>query len=40
MGEYAFTSTGDTIVFGFKFKDEDEIIVAKNYWEESVLHEI
>lgn len=38
VGEYAFTGTGDTMVFGFKFEDEDEIIVAKNYWEESVFH--
>ena len=40
VGEYAFTGSGDTMVFGFKFEDEDEIIVAKNYWEESVFHEI
>lgn len=38
VGEYTFTGTGDTMVFGFKFEDEDEIIVAKNYWEESVFH--
>ena len=37
VGEYTFTGTGDTMVFGFKFEDEDEIIVAKNYWEESVF---
>lgn len=33
VGEYTFTGSGDTIVFGFKFEDEDKIIVAKNYWE-------
>ena len=38
IGEYTFTGTGDTMVFGFKFEGEDEIIVAKNYWEESVFH--
>ena len=38
IGEHTFTGTGDTIVFGFKFEDEDEIIVAKNYWEDSVFH--
>ena len=38
VGEYTFAGTGDTMVFGFKFEDEDEIIVAKNYWEESVFH--
>ena len=39
VGDYIFTGTGDTMVFGFKFEDEDEIIVAKNYWKESVFHE-
>ena len=34
--EYSFAGTGDTLVFGFKFEDEDKIIVAKNYWEDSV----
>ena len=38
VGEYTFAGSGDTMVFGFKFKNEDEIVVAKNYWEESVLH--
>ena len=37
IGEYTFTRTGDTMVFGFKFEDEDEIIVAKNYWSDSVF---
>lgn len=37
VGEYTFTGTGDTMVFGFKLEDEDEIIVAKNYWEESMF---
>ena len=39
VGEYAFTGTGDTMVFGFKFEDEDEIIVAKNYWSDSMFKE-
>lgn len=39
VGEYTFTGSGDTIVFGFKFEDEDEIIVAKNYWEDSIIKE-
>lgn len=39
VGEYTFTGSGDTMVFGFKFEDEDEIIVAKNYWSESIFHE-
>lgn len=37
VGDYTFTGTGDTMVFGFKFEDEDQIIVAKNYWEESIF---
>lgn len=37
VGEYTFTGTGNTKVFGFKFEDEDEIIVAKNYWSDSVF---
>lgn len=39
VGDYTFTGTGDTMVFGFKFEDEDVIYVAKNYWEESIYHE-
>lgn len=39
VDEYTFAGTGDTMVFGFKFEDEDEIIVAKNYWSESIFHE-
>ncbi len=38
VGEYTFAGSGDTMVFGFKFKDEDEIVVAKNYWADSVFH--
>lgn len=37
VGEYTFTGSGDTMVFGFKFEDEDLIIVVKNYWEDSVF---
>ena len=37
VGEYTFTGSGDTMVFGFKFEDEDKIIVAKNYWEDSAF---
>ena len=39
VGEYTFTGTGDTMVFGFKFEDEDEIVVAKNYWADSMFKE-
>ena len=37
VGEHFFIGTGDTLVFGFKFEDEDVIYVAKNYWEGSVF---
>ena len=36
IGEYSFSGSGDTMVFGFKMEDEDLIFVAKNYWEDSV----
>lgn len=37
VGEHIYIGSGDTVVFGFKLKDEDTIIVAKNYWEDSVF---
>lgn len=37
VGECTFTGTGNTMVFGFKFEDEDTIYVAKNYWEDSIV---
>lgn len=37
VGEYTFTGTGDTMVFGFKLEDEDAIYVAKSYWQDSVF---
>lgn len=39
VGEYTFTGSGDTMVFGFKMEDEDVIFVAKNYWSDSIFHE-
>ena len=39
VGEYAFIGSGDTMVFGFRFEDEDVIYVAKNYWEDSVFRD-
>lgn len=39
VGDYTFTGTGDTMVFGFKFEDENIIYVAKNYWEETIFRE-
>lgn len=40
VGEYTFTAIGNIIIFGFKFEDEDKIIVAQNYWEDSVFYEV
>lgn len=37
VGEHTFVGAGDTMVFGFKMKDEDAIFVAKNYWEDSAF---
>lgn len=37
VGDFAMIGAGDTMVFGFKFEDEDVIYVAKNYWEDSVF---
>ena len=37
VGEYTFTGSGDTMVFGFKMEDEDVIFVAKNYWSDSIF---
>ena len=36
--EYTFLSQGDTMVIGFKFEDEDKIVVTKDYWEDSRFH--
>lgn len=38
VGEYTFLSQGNTMVIGFKMEDEDNIIVTKNYWEDSIFH--
>lgn len=37
VGEYIFTGSGDIMVFGFKFKEEDVIYVTQDYWEDSVF---
>ena len=37
VGEFTCISSGDTMVVGFKSEDEDNIIVSKNYWEDSVF---
>nr|DAI11283.1 MAG TPA: DNA-directed RNA polymerase [Caudoviricetes sp.] len=39
VGEYTSAISGDTMVFGFKFEDEDLIYVTKNYWVDSILKE-
>ena len=38
-GDYTSTGTGDTLVIGFKLEDEDTVVVAKNYWIDSIFKE-
>lgn len=33
VGEYCRSGTGDTMVFGCKYEDEDNIVVCKDYYE-------
>lgn len=35
-GDYAFSGTGDTMVFAFKFEDEYAVYVTQNYFETSI----
>lgn len=35
-GEFAIAGSGDTMVIGLKFEDEEDIYVCKNYWEDCV----
>ena len=35
-GGFTFTATGDTMGIGFKFEDETDIIVAKDYYEDCI----
>lgn len=35
-GESTYIGTGDTIIFGFRFENEDCIYVAKNYYEDFI----
>lgn len=39
LSEYACVATGDVIVFGCNLEDEVEIIVARNYWTDSIFKE-
>lgn len=39
VGEYASAGSGDAMVFGFKFEDEDFIYVTKNCWVDSIFKE-
>lgn len=38
-GDYTSTGTGGTLVIGFKLEDEDTVVVAKNYWIDSIFKE-
>ena len=35
VGEFTFTASGNTAVIGLKYGDQDSVIVAKDYWEDS-----
>lgn len=37
LGEYTYVATGDVIVFGYNLEDEVGVIVARNYWEDSIF---
>lgn len=38
-GEFDMEATGDTMVLALKFEDSNEIVVAKNYWEDEMIKE-
>ena len=38
-GEFYNIATGDTTVIALKYEDGTDIIVAKNYWEDSLTNE-
>ena len=38
-GEFTYIATGDTMVIGLKFKDETDIIVTKDYYEDAIMKE-
>lgn len=39
VGEFSNIATGDTTVIALKYKDSVDIIVAKDYWEDSLTDE-
>lgn len=39
VGEFYDIATGDTMVIALKYEDGIDIIVAKNYWEDSLTNE-
>lgn len=39
VGEWAATGTGDTMVIGLKMEDEFEVIVAQNYYSDSMYYD-
>ena len=38
-GEFDIEATGDTMVLALKFEDSNEVVVAKNYWEDEFITE-
>ena len=39
VGKYTYTGSGDTMVYGFRYEDEDVIQVCKNYYEDNIFKE-
>ena len=39
VGDFYVTATGDTMVVALKYEDNIDIIVAKDYWEDTLTNE-
>ena len=39
VGEFYIMTTGDTVVVALKYEDNIDIIVAKDYWEDTLIDE-
>ena len=39
VGNFYVTTTGDTMVVALKYEDDIDIIVAKDYWEDTLIDE-
>ena len=39
VGDFYITATGDTMVVALKYEDSIDVIVAKDYWEDTLTDE-